>query len=215
MCLITFQKEIKTESPIKCYKIMNREIINGEIKFFSFFQRFEYSLNELYSLNDSDLIDFEDPIKYSFDTLCVQNEINTNLKYEKKPNTVYEVNHGFHSYENLEYTVALAVTYEKYERYLTYLTNFSKYKCIFECEIPVGAKLYKGADKSYDEWMYDNPELINKSLCYCSDKIKLLRWKSLRGSEWHEAKIDLLNYNYVFNNFSKATKRNKISYQML
>ena len=74
MCLTTFQKQPReTKSPIKCYKIVNRDVINGEIKFFSFFHRFEYSFKE-YSLNICDLIDFEDPIKILL-TLSVKKNV--------------------------------------------------------------------------------------------------------------------------------------------
>ena len=190
MCLVTFQKQAtETKSPIKCYKIMSREVINGDTKFFSFFQRFEYSLNKLYSLKISDLIDFEDPINHSFDALFGETYLPKNLKYEEKPDKVYRIYHGFHSYENLEYSETLAKIYELYIHYIHERHNML---CIFECEIPTGAKLYKGVDNSYDDWMCNNPELIDKSLCYCSDKIKILRWKSLHDSDWHEAKINLI-----------------------
>ena len=83
----------------------------------------------------------------------------------------------------MEYTEILAALYE---RWIKFTTNSNSIPCVIECEIPVGAKLYKGVDNSYGIWMCDKPELIDKSLCYCSDRIKILRWKSLHDSDWHE-----------------------------
>ena len=189
MCLVTFQKHPKeTEIPVKSYKIMNGRRINEGIKLTSYFKDYYYHLNEIHSLNISDLLKFKEPLEYPFNfykpILPEKLKKLTNIQEDFK--SVYEVNYGFHSYDNLEYTEALAAEYNYYRN------NDSK--CAFagidliitECEIPSGSNVYEGVDNSYENFLYPNTNFLDKSTCYCSDKIKILRWKTLYDSEWHE-----------------------------
>ena len=132
------------------------------------------------------MLQFKEPLEYSFKFYksVLPTKLFTNIQENLK--FVYEINHGFHSYENLEYTENLASIYNFYRNKDSKCTFAGIELVITECEIPSGSNVYEGADNSYDNFLSHDTNLLHKSTCYCSDKIKILRWKTLYDSEWHE-----------------------------
>lgn len=164
MCLRTNENHYKVaDKPITCYKtastIIQRPTARTLVqRFRSQFYNFEYELDTLYSLKETDDFILNNPVV----------------------GRTLHINVGFHSFATLEQAKDDCLEYDKdyIKRFLTNWYLPTQYtEVILKCEIPEGAKYWVGnRDLTYKNFME-----------YCSNQIKVVGWKFKGENNWRKA----------------------------
>lgn len=171
MCLRTNENHYKVaDKPITCYKTVNTIIQKSypahvfTQHFTSTFYNFEYELNTLHSLKETDYFILNNPIV----------------------DGMLYINVGFHSFATLTQAKNDCIEYDK--QYIKkvlanrYLPHYME--VILKCEIPKDAKYWVGnKDLTHKNYME-----------YCSNQIKVVGWKFNGEKNWRKTVVKPRKY---------------------